>query len=74
MVRLVVESILHGGLIELFLVPAVLHDWGNKGCGVCYSVCGMVHIKEPLLLTGKGTHVVAKGFLYPYLIGPLPCE
>ena len=28
----------------------VLHDWCNKGCGMCYPVCGMVHIKEPLLL------------------------
>ena len=31
----------------------VLHDWCNKGCGMCYPVCGMVHIKEPLLLIGK---------------------
>ena len=23
----------------------VLHDWCNKGCGMCYPVCGMVHIK-----------------------------
>ena len=22
---------------------------------MCYPVCGMVHIKEPLLLTGKGS-------------------
>ena len=36
----VVGSILHGILIELFLV------------GMCYPVCGMVHIK-PLLLTWK---------------------
>ena len=35
-----------GGPIELFLVP-VLHYWCNKGCGMYYSVCGMVHIKEP---------------------------
>ena len=32
-----------GGHIELFLVPAsaprlVLHDWCNKGCGMCYPV------------------------------------
>ena len=25
-------------------------DMCNKGCGMCYPVCGMVHIKEPLLL------------------------
>ena len=37
-----------GGPIELFL----LSDRCNKGRGMCYSVCGMVHIKEPLLLIG----------------------
>ena len=26
------------------------HDWCNKGCGMCYPVCGMMHITEPLLL------------------------
>ena len=37
-------------LYVLFLVPfqPVLHDWYNKGCGMCYPVCGMKHIKEPL--------------------------
>ena len=29
------------------------YDWCNKGRGMCYPVCGMVHIKEPLLLIGK---------------------
>ena len=33
--------------------PFVLHDWCNKGHGMCYPVCGMVHIKEPLLLIGN---------------------
>ena len=32
-----------------------LHDWCNKGHGMCYPVCGMVHIKEPLLLIGKSS-------------------
>ena len=45
-----------GGPIELFLVPASApHDWCNKGCGMCYPVCGMVHIKEPLLLIEKSS-------------------
>ena len=35
---------------------------------MCYPVCEMVHIKEPLLLT----HVVEVGFLSCYLSGPLP--
>ena len=33
----------------------VLHDWSHKGHGMCYPVCGMVHRKEPLLLTGKSS-------------------
>ena len=45
-----------GGPIELFL------DWCNKGCGMCYPVCGMVHIKEPLLLIGKSSPCSGSGF------------
>ena len=36
-------------IFSRFLFHAVLHDWYNKGHGMCYPVCGMVHIKEPLL-------------------------
>ena len=51
MVRLVVGSILNGRPIELFLVrQPMLHDWCNKDRRMCYHVCEMVHIKEPLLL------------------------
>ena len=32
-----------------------MHDWCNKGCDMCYPVCGMLHIKEPLLLIGKSS-------------------
>ena len=45
------RSILHGRSIELFLVPASAPC--NKGCGMCYSVCGIMHIKEPLLVIKK---------------------
>ena len=38
-----------------FSFQPVLHDWCNKGRGMCYPVCGMVHIKEPLLLIGKSS-------------------
>ena len=31
----------------------VLHDWCNKDHGMCYAFCGMMHIKELLLLIGK---------------------
>ena len=36
--------------MSYFSFQPVLHDWCNKGCGMCYPVCGMVHIKEPLML------------------------
>ena len=40
----------------------VLHDWCNKGRGMCYPVCGMVHIKEPLLLIDKRSLCGGSGF------------
>ena len=42
----------------------VLHDWCNKGRGMCYPVCGMVHIKEPLLLIGKSS--LCGGSRFPF--------
>ena len=41
--------------LSYFLFQPVLHDWCNQGHGMCYPVCGMVHIKEPLLLIGKSS-------------------
>ena len=38
------------------------HDWCNKGRGMCYPVCGMVHIKEHLLLIGKSSPYGGSGF------------
>ena len=63
MVRWVVGSILHGvdPLSYLSFQP-VLHDWCNKGRGMCYPVCGMVHIKEPLLLIDKSSLCGGSGF------------
>ena len=40
----------------------VLHDWCNRGFGMYYPVCGMVHIKEPLLLIGKSSPCGGSGF------------
>ena len=37
-----------GDPVSYFLFQPVLHD-----SAMCYLVCGMVHIKEHLLLTGK---------------------
>ena len=55
MVRWIVGSIVHDGPIELFLVPATT--------GVTKAViCGMVHIKEPLLLIGKRNPCGGSGF------------
>ena len=74
MVRWVVGSILHGvdPLSYLSFQP-VLHDWCNKERGMCYPVCGMVHIKEPLLLIGKSSPCGGSGFPLS-LSGPLPSE
>ena len=40
----------------------MFHDWCNKGRGMCYPVCGMVHIKEPLLIIGKSSPCGGSGF------------
>ena len=34
----------------------------NQGRGMCYPVCWMVHIKEPLLLIGKSSPCGDSGF------------
>ena len=41
--------------LSYFSFQPVFHDWFNKGHGMCYPVCGMMHIKEPLLLVGKSS-------------------
>ena len=49
--------------IELFLIPASApQSCCNKGRGICYPVCGMVHIKEPLLLIRKSSPCGGRGF------------
>ena len=52
--------------IELFLVPASAPKC-NKGRGMCYLVCGMIHIKEPLLLIGKSSICGGSGFPFSLL-------
>ena len=44
-----------GGPIELFLIPASAPQLCTKCHGMGNPVCGMVHIKEPLLLIGKNS-------------------
>ena len=41
--------------LSYFSFYPVLHDWCNKGHGMCHPVCRMMHIKEPLLLIGKSS-------------------
>ena len=49
-------------IYSYFSFQPVLHDWCNKGRGMCYPVCGMVHIKEPLLLIDKSSLCGGSGF------------
>ena len=55
-------SILFSGSVVHFSFQPVLHDWCNKCRGMCYLVCGMMHIKEPLMLIGKSTFCGSNGF------------
>ena len=55
-------SILHcADPLSYFSFQPVLHDWCNKCRVMCYPVCGMVHIKEPLLLIGKSSPCGSNG-------------
>ena len=47
---------------NIILAKPVLHDRCNKGRGMCYSVCGMMHIKEPLLLIIMSSLCGGSGF------------
>ena len=49
-------------LASYFSFQLVIHDWFNKGRGMCYPVCGMVHIKEPLMLIEKSNPYGGSGF------------
>ena len=63
MVRWVVGSIIHGvDPLSYFSFQPVLHNWCNKGRRMYYPVCGMVHIKEPLLLIDKSSLCGGSGF------------
>ena len=48
--------------LSYFSFQPVFHDWCNKGCGMCNSVCGMVYTKEPLLLIGQSNPCGVRGF------------
>ena len=64
-------------LLNYFLFQPVLHDWCNKGCGMCYPVYWMVHIKEPLLLIRKsspcgGSRFSLSLYEWSFTICPMP--
>ena len=50
--------------LSYFLFQPVLHNWCNKGHGMCYPVCGMVHITELLLLIGKSNPYTCYFYIY----------
>ena len=60
-IRYVIVAYFHISFFFFSFQP-VLHDWCNKGRGMCYHVCGMVHIKEPLLLIVKSSLCGDSGF------------
>ena len=60
-------------LLSYFSFQLVLHDWSKKGPGMYYPICGMVLIKDPLLLIRKSSpYMGAAGFFSRYINGPLP--
>ena len=59
---LVLTLMLHARSWCNFSFQPVLHDWCNKGRGMYYPVCGIMHIKEPLLLIGKSSLCGGSGF------------
>ena len=48
--------------LSYFSYQPVLHDWYNKSRGMYYPACGMMHIKEPLLLIGTSILCGGNGF------------
>ena len=60
MFHYIIFIILH--YIIFFIIFIMFHNWCNKGRGMCYPVCGMVRIKEPLLLIGKSSLCGGSGF------------
>ena len=51
--------------LSYFMFQPVLHDGCNKRRGMCYPICGMVHIKEALLLIGKSSRC-SGGSRFPF--------
>ena len=56
--------------LSYFSFQPLPQDWCNKGCGMCYPVYGMVHIKESLLLIGKSSPCGGSRFRLSLSDGP----
>ena len=41
--------------LSYFSFQTELSNWCNRGCGMCYPLCGAMHIKDPLLLIRKSS-------------------
>ena len=61
MVRMVINSILCGGPLNYFLFQPVLHNWYINGHDMCYHVCGIVLLKDPLLIGNNSPFSVGTG-------------
>ena len=48
--------------MSYFSFQPVLHDRCNKGRSMYHPVCGMMHMKEPLLVIGKSSPCGGSGF------------
>ena len=48
--------------LSYFSFQPVFHNWCNNDRGICHPVCGMMLIKEPLLLIGKSSPCGGSGF------------
>ena len=72
MVRRMIGSILHGGPIELFLVPASAPRLVEQRPWYVLSCLWDGAYKRTLAANQKVAHVSAAGFLSRYLNGPLP--
>ena len=65
----VVRAFAHGAMgrridpsLSYFSFHPVIHDWCNKGHGMCYPLCGMMHITKTLLLIGKSSLCGGSGY------------
>ena len=56
-----------------FSFQPVLHDWCNKSRDMCYPVCAVMHIKEPLLLIENSSLCGGRGLSeWSFTICPTP--